>query len=121
MATPSQAKFDEIWLPRIGAEAAAELRRNSYLTLVVGPSVLVLAIISGVALGKATPEGSIVGALAILVGLLLCVVWTRSRLRFARALSKSFGIRVSIQGLPRMTARHFDAWCQRRNLSRAGS
>lgn len=119
MASSGKATLDEIWVPRIGEEAAVELRRNGYLTLVVGPTVLGLAIFCSFAFGKGTSLGSALGVLAVLIALTLCVVWTRSRLRFAKALSNWFGTRISIQGLPRMTASQFDAWCQRRHLSRA--
>ena len=121
VATSAKPTFDEIWVPRIGQKAAAELRRNGYLTLVVGPVLLALAILCSFAFGQGTSLGTSLGVLALLMALTLCVVWIRSRLRFAKALSDWFGRKISIQGLPRMTASQFDAWCQRRRLSRVGN
>ena len=108
--------FDETWVPRIGKAAAAELRRNGYLTLSLTPLVFVCAIIASVGFGKGDSSGSTAGVAAVVVAFALCAVWFRSRLRLTNELSKRFNSRIRWYEVPNMKAPQFDAWCQRRNF-----
>jgi hypothetical protein len=111
-----QRSFDEIWIPRIGEKATAQLRRNGYLTLVVGPTILALAIGSSFAFGSGVPAGWLLGGVCVAVALAAFVAWMRSRLKLAKALSEWFGVGIGWQEVPRMRAAQFDTWCQRRGL-----
>jgi hypothetical protein len=108
--------FDEIWIPRIGRDATNELRHNGRLTLVFGPTLVALAIGCSFAFGSSKPEGIAVGSLCIAMAVTLSIIWIRSRMSVAAALSSWFGVRIAWNDLPRMRSSQFDAWCKRRNL-----
>lgn len=108
--------FDDIWVPRIGSQAAVLLRRNGYLTLVVGPVVFGIAIACSFAFGSGSPVGLALGCLGVMVAITLCTIWLRSRMQFAAAISQWFGTKVGWQEMPKMRPDPFDAWCRQRNL-----
>jgi hypothetical protein len=112
-STTAPGAFDAIWVPRIGRSATAELRRNGYLTLVVGPSLLPLSILSSLAFSDGN-EG--LGCLGLALAITGCIVWTRSRLRFTAALSEWYGVKLGWYELPKMRTKRFEAWCIRRGL-----
>ena len=108
--------FDDIWVPRIGSVAAAELRRNGYFTLAVGPLGLALAVGSSFAFGAGTAMGVALGVVCVLVIVGIFSPWLRGRMRVAAALSQWFGVHIGWQEMPSMRPSQFDPWCRRREL-----
>jgi hypothetical protein len=108
--------YDETWVPRIGPDAARQLRRSGSVSLLVLPMVLV----SGVAYGDLEGINSIYVLVfwfaAFLLSLLTFTAWLRGRIELARAVSAWYGTSISWLALPRMRPASFDAWCARRGL-----
>jgi hypothetical protein len=110
------SRFDEIWLPRIGAQATAELRRSARVGMIMGLTVLAMGIACSFAFGRGTPGGVLLGCVEVIIGIVAFAVLIRSRMRLAAAISQWFGIKIGSRELPNMNAKQFDAWRQRRNL-----
>jgi hypothetical protein len=102
--------FEAIWVPRIGKEAAEELRRARRLAM-MWPVALVFAGGAGVLVEKGILVG---GAVCAALAAYIFVAFVRAQRRIAAALSRWFG--VKIKGLPKMNPERFDAWCQERDL-----
>jgi hypothetical protein len=118
---PRSPTFDQIWLPRLGVTATAELRRNGYLTLIGGPAVLVLAVASSFGFGSGRPIGLATGLLCVTGALIVFAAWIRSRRRLANALSRRFGVKIGWWEMPNMRGGQFDAWCARRKMNASAS
>lgn len=110
------AKFDEIWVPRIGEKATIELRRNGLFTIGLGPLIVLCVVTSSVSFSKGDALGTIVGVVSVLLAVLICAVWLQSRLKFTNQLSVRFQTKIKWYEVPRMTAQQFDEWCERRNF-----
>jgi hypothetical protein len=109
-------KFDEIWLPRIGEAATSELHRNGLLTIILGPLVIILIVISSVGFGSKDSTGEIVGAISLVLVVTFCAGWFQSRSKLTKRLSEKFETKIKWYEVPRMNARQFDDWCLRRNF-----
>jgi hypothetical protein len=109
MAEPD---FEAIWYPRIGKNAAEELRRWRKLTI-FGFAVPLLAIAAGLLIGTGTLD-DVIGIVLAAVVAGYFVMFINAQRRIAAAMSSWFG--VKIKGLPKMNPRRFDAWCQERGL-----
>ena len=112
MASP----FNEMWLPRIGAHATADLRRSARVGMIMVVTVLAMGIACSFAFGRGTPSGVLLGCVEVMIGIVAFAVLIRSWMRLAEAISQWFGIKIGSRELPNMNAKQFDAWCQRRNL-----
>jgi hypothetical protein len=108
--------LDEIWLPRIGARATAELRRNARVGMIMVVTVLAMGIACSFAFGRGTPGGVLLGCVEVVIGIVAFVLLIRSRMRLAEAISQWFGTKIGSRELPNMNPKQFDAWCQKRNL-----
>lgn len=109
----ANADFEGTWYPRIGKDAAEELRR-ARRTAWLGPLAAVFAVSAGALIGKGT-----VGDVIAIVLAIACVayVWMfiRAQWRTAAAISSWFGVK-RMRWLPRMTPQRFDEWRQLRGL-----
>jgi hypothetical protein len=110
MAKPD---FEATWYPRIGKDAADELRR-ARRTACLGPVAAVFAVGAGVLIGKGA-TGDVIGVV-LAIG---CVVYvgmlTRGQWRTAAAVSVWFDVK-RMRSPPRMTPQRFDEWRQLRGL-----
>jgi hypothetical protein len=104
--------FEATWVPRIGKEAAEELRRARRLAM-MWPVAVVFAGGAGVLVEKGILVG---GAVCAASAACIFVAFVRAQRRIAGALSRWFG--VKIKGLPKMNPKRFDAWCDERGLRR---
>jgi hypothetical protein len=105
--------FEATWYPRIGKDAAEELRR-ARRTAWLGPLNAVFAGGAGVLIGT-SPLGDAMGA-ALVGGLLVSLgIFIRAQWRTAAAISLWFGVK-RMRWLPRMTPQRFDQWRQLRGL-----
>ena len=102
----TKADFQDAWVPRIGEEATAELRRYRDLGLWDGD-------------GVRDRRGHIVCRKSSLYDLLAAVcsrrLWYIIKLingqkRLAAALSRWFGVRIKSGQLPPMNPKRFDSW-----------
>ena len=115
MTRPS---FDEIWIPRIGKEAADQLRHNSRITMITIFPLLPLAIAGSFAFGSGSSRGIAVGLLTVVMAGIGMIIWLRSRMNFTAAVSRWFGVKLWWGELPTLrSSGQFDAWCEKRNLS----
>ncbi len=105
--------IEATWYPRIGKDAAEELRR-ARRTAWLGPLNAVFAVGAGLLIGT-SPLGDAIGV-ALVVGFLLSVgVFIRAQWRTAAAVSLWYGVK-RMRWLPRMTPQRFDEWRQARGL-----
>jgi hypothetical protein len=111
MAEPD---FEATWYPRIGKDAAEELRRGRRITI-FGISSPLFAAGASLLIGNGTLEDIIGIAMAAVVVVYL-VMFIDAQRRLAAAMSDWFG--VKIKGTPKMTPRRFDTWSQARGLHR---
>lgn len=103
----ARADFEATWCPRIGKDAAEELRR-ARRTAWLGPFNAVSAVAAGVLIGT-TPAGDAIG-IALVVGLVVSFgIFVRAQWRTAAAISLWFGVK-RMRWLPRMTPQRFDEW-----------
>jgi hypothetical protein len=106
-------RFDSFWISRIGPQAAAQLRRSGYMSLVLVP----VAIVAAIACGILASSGSAAGAIVAGVVAVLCfVTWLQSRFKLASELSQWFGVPVAWHEMPRMRAADFDRWRDQKGL-----
>jgi hypothetical protein len=111
MAKP---EFEATWIPRIGEEAAEELRRGRKIA-VIGVLIPVLSAAAGLLIGTGTVNDLIGAALASMAAGIV-VAFLRAQRRIAAALSRWFGVKITGGRLPKMNPKRFDAWCQERGL-----
>ena len=116
MSARNSQDFSEIWRPRIGEEATALLRRSGYMTLWMGPTILILALISSFSLGSGKPLGWAIGLLAAVLGVTMFATLIRSRAMVAAAISRWFEVKINWYEMPRMRTAQFDAWRKKRSL-----
>jgi hypothetical protein len=108
----TRQELDATWIPRIGPEATAELRRYRR----VGGIGMVMPLFAGVAgllIGTST-LGDFLGVVLAVVVAICIAEFIRSQRRLAAAMSRWFG--VKIRGVPRMNTKRFDDWAQKRGL-----
>jgi hypothetical protein len=111
--------FQDTWVPRIGEEATAELRRYRYV-VGLGPfTMCVFCGAAGLVFGKGTLYDLLSVAL-VAVAVRVFVAFLRSQRRFAEALSYWFGVRIQAGQLPIMNPSRFDAWREKRGLRSPG-
>ncbi len=111
----TEAEFNQIWVPRIGEPAAAQLRRGGDLILAVMPMLLVCGLVLG-ALVNATFT-LIFWGVAVLISIIVFGIWLRGRMALARKLSAHFGRRLRWYQLPRWKPASFERWCDRLGLT----
>jgi hypothetical protein len=109
----ANADFEATWYPRIGKDAADELRR-ARRTAWLGPLIGVFAVGAGALIGKGTIGDEI--GVALVVGLLIGLrIMFGAYWRTAAAVSLWFGV-TRMRWLPRMTPQRFDEWRRLRGL-----
>jgi hypothetical protein len=113
----AKGDFEATWYPRIGKDAAEELRRLRKIAI-VGTTMPVFAIGAGLLIGTSTLN-DVIGAVLALVVAVYIVMFIGGQRRIAAAMSEWFG--VKIRGIPRMNTRRFDDWAQKRGLHRPTS
>jgi hypothetical protein len=113
MAKPD---FEATWYPRIGKNAAEELRRGRKI-VTFGIASPVFAIAAGLLIGTGTLD-DVIGATSAAVVIVYIALFIRAQVRIAAALSEWYG--VKIRGLPKMNPKRFDSWCEARGLHHPG-
>ncbi|HEV3322884.1 MAG TPA: hypothetical protein VG147_11940 [Solirubrobacteraceae bacterium] len=113
MAKPD---FEATWYPRIGKDAAEELRRGRKI-VTFGIASPVFAVAAGLLIGTGTLD-DVIGAASAAVVVVYIALFIRAQVRIAAALSEWYG--VKIRGLPKMNPKRFDAWCEARGLHHPG-
>ncbi|HEV8105086.1 MAG TPA: hypothetical protein VGP69_15250 [Gaiellaceae bacterium] len=103
------AEFDQLWLPRIGAEGVRLARRSATLTVAFLFVVPALMLAYGFAAARGYPVLAVVFLAAALV---YVAVWLQSRRQLAAGLSRHFGVEIAWpRNMPNMrTTEQFDAW-----------
>ena len=104
--------FEATWYPRIGKDAAEELRRWRKITI-FGVTAPLFAIAAGLLIGTGTLD-DLIGVVLVAVVVAYFVMYISAQRRIAAAMSDWFG--VKIKGLPKMNPKRFDAWCEKRGL-----
>jgi hypothetical protein len=117
MARPT---FEQFWIPRIGEQATAQLRRSSYAWLVGGSAFAGLSIASSFAFGRGTTSGLVLGLAEVIGAIAAFAFAIRSRMKFAAAVSRWYGVKIGWYEMPRMQPASYDAWQQRRGLAPPG-
>lgn len=112
-AVMANTDFEATWYPRIGKDAAEELRR-ARRTAWLGPVIGVLAIGAGLLIGT-SPLGDAIGGALVVAGLIGLSIMFGAYWRTAAAVSVWFGVK-RMRWLPRMTPQRFDEWRQLRGL-----
>jgi hypothetical protein len=111
----AKSDFEATWIPRIGEQATAELRRYRWAGLTMPFTACALgaaglyALYGGLLdqfLGGVLMAGA-VGAFVILI---------RCQFRVKAAISDWFGVKV--KGLPLMNTKDFDSYCQKQGLQK---
>lgn len=118
--TTARSRFRLIWEPRIGAQASAELRLYKMRQVTLNPLAVVLGCGGGALVGSRATASVVVAIAAFAVGAAAIGVTIVSQMRFARALSEWFGVRVRARDVPKMRSPEFDAWVACRGLVPAG-
>jgi hypothetical protein len=115
----ARADFDAMWVPRMGSDAAAQLKR-------VGVRVLwnlfdlPLAIVASIGFGSGKPVGVVLGLVSVALAVVLFGLLNREHRRLARDLSEWYGVKIHWWEMPRFNEKLYDAWCVRRGLHHAG-
>jgi hypothetical protein len=99
-------------------EATAQVRQSIRVALFTVPSMFVLAGAASFLLVSDNGIGVALGVLAVLAAVGLFVVFIRSRLKVIHAVSQWFGVPLRWGDFPKMQTKEFDAWCERKGLSR---
>ncbi len=71
-----------------------------------------LAVIGGLLLGGDV-AANVIAAVSLMLGLAMLAALIRGQKRVAAALSRWFGVKISMGQLPLMKPNRFDAWCER--------
>jgi choline-glycine betaine transporter len=113
MAKPD---FEATWYPRIGKNAAEELRRGRKIVTfgIVSP---VFAVAAGLLIGTGTVD-DVLGVASAMVVAVYIALFIHAQVRIAAALSEWYG--VKIRGIPVMSTKRFDDWCEARGLHHPG-
>ncbi|MGO9903287.1 MAG: hypothetical protein ACLP0J_27195 [Solirubrobacteraceae bacterium] len=112
----TEAEFNQIWVPRIGARAAAQLRLSGNLILAVLPMIFACGIALGALDGLSATFTLVFWIAGALVSIATFGVWLHGRIVLARELSHWFGRKLSWFQLPPLRPASFDAWCKRLRL-----
>jgi hypothetical protein len=112
----TKSDFEATWYPRIGKDAAEELRRGRKL-VTFGIASPVFAVAAGLLIGTGT-LGDVIGVASAAVVVVYLTLFIRAQVRIAAALSEWYG--VKIRGLPKMNPKRFDAWRDARGLHHPG-
>lgn len=107
------SSFEDTWYPRIGRDAAEELRR-ARRTAWVGPLAAICAVGAGVLIGEGT-IGDVVGVVLAIACVAYLGMFIRGQSRTAAAVSLWFDVK-RMRWLPRMTPERFDEWRKLRGL-----
>jgi hypothetical protein len=110
-------EFEATWIPRIGTDATAELRRFRR-TGGFGLVAPVLGAAAAVLFGNG-PLEDLLAAIPLAAGIAVVVSFIRGQRRLALALSRWFGVWITAGQLPPMSTKRFDAWRERRGLRSA--
>ncbi|MGO9977217.1 MAG: hypothetical protein ACLP01_31315 [Solirubrobacteraceae bacterium] len=112
----TQDDFNETWMPRIGEQAAARLRRNDSLILVIIPMCFVCGFALDALIGLSALFTLVFWIGALTVSVLLFGRWLWSRIMLAREISAWFDRKLSWHQLPKLRPSSFDRWCGRLGL-----
>jgi hypothetical protein len=110
----ARSDFQATWVPRIGAEATAELRRFRK----VGGFTIVTPVFAGAA-GLLFGGGTLNDLLAVVcsaIAISFLVAFINGQKRLADAVSYWFGVRIQAGQLPPMSPGRFDTWREKRGL-----
>ena len=107
--TMTNSDFEATWVPRIGADATAELRRLRNFSLVGFWLLPTLAVTTSLLFENGALE-DLLAILACGAGIRLLVEFARRQNRLAAAVSLWFGVRIAAARLPLMYPGRFDAW-----------
>jgi hypothetical protein len=107
------ADFEATWYPRIGKDAAEELRR-ARRTAWLGPLTAVFAVGAGALIGTSTLD-DVIGVVLAITCLVYVGMFIRAQWRTAEAVSVWFGV-DRMRWLPRMTPQRLDDWRNLRGL-----
>jgi len=110
----SRTDFEATWYPRVGKDAAEELRRARRAAL-LGPLAAVFAFGAGALIGTGT-IGDVIGVALAVAGVVYVGMFIRAERRTAAAISMWFGVE-RMRWLPRMTPQRFDEWRELRGLT----
>jgi hypothetical protein len=113
----TSTSFDDIWVPRVGEDATRVLRRHGYLTMFVPFLMLISAAVCGFAFTNGSAGGTVIGLLFLLVGATAFIVWLRSSMQLAEALSAHFGVRIRWTETPSLRVNRFDSWCAKKGFT----
>jgi hypothetical protein len=109
----AKSDFEATWYPRIGKDAAEELRRGRR-TAWLGPLICVFAVGAGLLIGT-SPLGDAIGVVLAIACIVYMGMFIRVQWRTAAAMSLWFGVE-RMRWLPRMTPQRFDEWRHLRGL-----
>ncbi len=112
MARPD---FQATWVPRIGEEATAELRRFRKIggLAIVAP---VFAIAGGLLFARSSLLDDLLAVMCWAVGISFLVGFINGQRRVAKAMSYWYGVRIQAGQLPPMSVGRFDTWREKRGL-----
>jgi hypothetical protein len=109
MAKPD---FEATWYPRIGKNAAEELRRGRKIAI-FGFTAGLFAAGAGLLIGTDI-LGDVIGGILAAMAAAYIVMFIRAQMRVAAALSEWYG--VKIRAIPVMNPKRFDEWAEKRCL-----
>jgi len=111
----TKADFQDAWVPRIGEEATAELRRFRKICG-FGMVTPVFAIAAGILFAGNSSLDDLLAVLCSAVVICYLVKFINGGKRLAAALSRRFGVRIKWGQLPAMNPKRFDSWSEKRGL-----
>ncbi len=112
-------RFDAIWVPRVGEEAAAVVRRTLRVEAGVRVGCLLPALGASFAFGNGV-VGDVLGSALVLLVVAAFAWWMQARKQMADALSRAFGTKISSRRAfsgPSLVRRgSFERWQKRLGL-----
>jgi hypothetical protein len=87
-------RFEAIWVPRVGEEAAAVVRRTLRVEACVRGGAWLPAVGAGLAFGNGV-AGDVFGSVLVLLIVAAFAWWMQARKQMADALSRVFGTKIS--------------------------
>ncbi len=111
----AKSDFEATWYPRIGKDAAEELRRFRKIVVMFALPAPLAGGVAGILIGTGTVNDVIGGILAVAAAGYI-VMFINAQRKIAAALSDWFGVKITGGQLPKMNPKRFDAWCQERGL-----
>lgn len=108
----TKQELEATWVPRIGERGTAELwryRKIGIFSFTVG----LFAVGAGLLIGTGILDDVIGGAL-VAMAVVYIAMFIQAQMKIAKALSEWYG--VKIRGIPVMSPRRFDEWCEARGL-----